>query len=419
MRHHIFLVSFFSLFIVFKVAAQRGNSPYSYYALGDLVQEGGVSHMSMGGIGVATSSPAYYSSINPAFLSRHKLTCFEVGAWGESKNLLTTTALQRTQTGSLGYAGIAFPVTDSWSVGAGLNRYTSVNYFNQTEKLLPRSSVYAVLTNKGSGGINQAYVASGYDFKKKLYLGARLNFNFGSIDDQSQSLIDDGLSLFKVEQLDRTSIQDFSLRLGAAYRQSVGDEKFITVGMVYDLPANVGATSFRSRQRLTTVDVILSSDTLSRNDKKTISVPAAYKFGISYEKSFFHTIGIDISMQDWASFKGFVGTNETLTNTIKVNAGAEIAPNPNSLYNYFARVTYRVGATYTQLPLRLAGTQLDEKTVSLGASFPVSRGISAINTAFVLGTRGTIENGLIQENFFRFHLGVTINDQWFLRRKIN
>jgi hypothetical protein len=37
----------------------------------------------------------------------------------------------------------------------------------------------------------------------------------------------------------------------------------------------------------------------------------------------------------------------------------------------------------------------------------------------VLGQRGTEAKQLIQENFFRLNLGLTINDQWFVRRKIN
>ncbi|MFM7857507.1 MAG: hypothetical protein ACKO96_37690, partial [Flammeovirgaceae bacterium] len=82
-------------------------------------------------------------------------------------------------------------------------------------------------------------------------------------------------------------------------------------------------------------------------------------------------------------------------------------------------ITYRTGINYAQLPTVLRGIQLDEKSVSLGLSMPFMRGISSANIALVLGQRGTTANNLVQENFFRFNLGLTINDQWFVRRKIN
>jgi len=40
-----------------------------------------------------------------------------------------------------------------------------------------------------------------------------------------------------------------------------------------------------------------------------------------------------------------------------------------------------------------------------------------INLALSMGKRGS--NAYVQENYFRVNFGVTINDQWFKRRKID
>ena len=68
-------------------------------------------------------------------------------------------------------------------------------------------------------------------------------------------------------------------------------------------------------------------------------------------------------------------------------------------------------------------TQLSEYAFSLGAGFPVGRSYvpgtrtaSMINVGLEYGQRGTIDNGLIKENFIRVRVGFTINDEWFIKR---
>jgi len=44
---------------------------------------------------------------------------------------------------------------------------------------------------------------------------------------------------------------------------------------------------------------------------------------------------------------------------------------------------------------------------------------SNLNLGLEYGQRGTTNSGLIQENFFKLSIGLSLNDQWFVKRKFN
>jgi hypothetical protein len=410
-------VALFFYCLSLPVLAQNGNSPYSRFGLGELAVQGSIYNIGMGGIGVAASSQAYATTINPALLARNKLTFFEASFWLESKNLVTEKDLQRTQTGNLGSLAFGFPVARKVTIGAGLAPYSLVNYNNKSEEQIGNTTAFVEYSYIGSGGINNAYLSAGWNVWKQLYVGARMNYNFGAIKNQSQSFVNDGLSNYKVQLLDQTNVHDVSFKLGTAYRINVGKDKNFNIGATWDVGTKLGVTNFQARQRLSRFDVLLSTDTVKNDVSNSIYLPSKYQFGISFERPFNYLVGVDISMQNWQEFTGIKAVG--LTDTYKFAVGGEWTPNASSIDNYFARVAYRIGFNYSILPVKLRNTQLDERSVSLGFSLPMMRGISSTNIALVLGQRGTLANELIQENFFRFNLGLTVNDQWFVRRRIN
>ncbi|MNY13615.1 hypothetical protein D3C86_1467580 [compost metagenome] len=59
-------------------------------------------------------------------------------------------------------------------------------------------------------------------------------------------------------------------------------------------------------------------------------------------------------------------------------------------------------------------------TFGLGLPLGYTRfAISKLNFTTELGRRGTLTNGLVQENYINFHLGITLNDTWFKRFKFD
>ncbi|MCU0448549.1 MAG: hypothetical protein MUC97_01735 [Bernardetiaceae bacterium] len=401
--------------------AQTGNSPYSRFALGELAQPPSVYSQAMGGIGVSNSTPLVINGINPALLARNRVVAFEAAFTGEHKYVSNADVTRQHTGGNLGYLAFAFPIAKRWTAGAGLRPFSAVNYQLVREDRLPNTPTFVQYTFRGTGSISQAYFASGFEVYKGLFVGAEAAFNFGGIRTESRSrLLDTPLS-YTTELVDSYNFGDLTYKLGAAYRLPLSKDESLNFGVTYNPASNVRVTQFRALQRLRSTDEVASADTLLPSTSQNLRIPQAAAFGISYEKAFKYTVGVEYSYQNWSEFASFEQTTNTrLTNTYKLAAGGEIIPNIQSVNNYFARVAYRAGAYYALQPVAVNGKQIDEFGINFGLSLPVNRNFSSVNLSFAYGRRGTTENGLIRENFFRFNLGLTVNDPlWFQKRKIN
>jgi len=42
-----------------------------------------------------------------------------------------------------------------------------------------------------------------------------------------------------------------------------------------------------------------------------------------------------------------------------------------------------------------------------------------LNASVDAGSRGTLSNSLVKENYVRFQIGVSLNDKWFIPTKYN
>ena len=111
--------------------------------------------------------------------------------------------------------------------------------------------------------------------------------------------------------------------------------------------------------------------------------------------------------------------------------GGEFTPAPGSVEHYFRRVSYRAGLSVSQLPyLPAGGTTLYDRAVSWGFAFPLpsSSALDAttFSLAFTYGQRGntaaiTTPDGPasnVQESYLKGTLGVTLNNRWFIKRRL-
>jgi hypothetical protein len=68
-------------------------------------------------------------------------------------------------------------------------------------------------------------------------------------------------------------------------------------------------------------------------------------------------------------------------------------------------------------PLDLQGKHIQEVGISFGLGLPIKKSKSMINLSASFGKTGTTLNGLIQENFVRFTIGVNVFENWFFKSK--
>lgn len=79
-------------------------------------------------------------------------------------------------------------------------------------------------------------------------------------------------------------------------------------------------------------------------------------------------------------------------------------------------MTYRVGARFENTGLVLNNQTIEDFGMTFGLGFPVG-GLSKINIGVELGQLGTLDDGLVKENYANIMLGFSLSDIWFIKRK--
>ncbi len=166
--------------------------------------------------------------------------------------------------------------------------------------------------------------------------------------------------------------------------------------------------------------LILDTTYNSGEQHGKLTLPMSFSIGAMLARNNKWGVGIDFSSSQWSGFKSQPDTMVKAgvgTASYKLSLGGELTPDVNSLRNYLARVTYRLGLYYGTDYLKLYNTVLPCYGVTAGASLPFRRSPSQLHFAVDVGRLGTTEKSLMQHTYVRFTLGISINDKWFIQRK--
>ena len=112
-------------------------------------------------------------------------------------------------------------------------------------------------------------------------------------------------------------------------------------------------------------------------------------------------------------------TGATFKTSKRYVLGGYYIPKYNSYSSYFKTVTYRAGLRFDSAGMYLKGEPINDVAVSLGAGLPIGGRYSNFNIGVEYGQRGTAKVGLVQENYLNVFLSLSLNDQWFVKRKYN
>jgi hypothetical protein len=130
-------------------------------------------------------------------------------------------------------------------------------------------------------------------------------------------------------------------------------------------------------------------------------------------------IGADYRTGKWSDLS-IDNVNQQLQDTYGFSVGGQITPDINSIGSYFNRVDYRLGFTYDKTYVQLNNQDIKQMAITFGfglplASSPTRSSFYKMNITTELGRRGSLTDGLLQENYLNLHLGFTLNDKWFRR----
>jgi hypothetical protein len=131
------------------------------------------------------------------------------------------------------------------------------------------------------------------------------------------------------------------------------------------------------------------------------------------------TVGLDYTLQKWADTEFFNEKGKFL-NRSKISLGAEYLPKPFSR-NYLNRIRYRVGAYYSDPYTKVNDLEgAREYGVSFGFGLPLeiyqSRSILNISGQYIKVSPKV--KGMLEENYLRINIGLTFNDRWFMKWKV-
>ena len=88
--------------------------------------------------------------------------------------------------------------------------------------------------------------------------------------------------------------------------------------------------------------------------------------------------------------------------------------------SYLSHVKYRLGAYYSKPYYKIDGVRAaDEYGVTAGFGLPIPRTRSVLSlSAQYVRTKGT-QAAFLNENTLRICIGVTFNERWFFKRKVD
>ena len=399
----------------------RIASPYSRFGIGDLADNNNAWNNSMGQLGLALRSPYHVNYMNPASYSAFDSLSFvfEGGFNGELVTLKSNYQSVNRNYASLGYLLFGMPVTKWWKTSLGLVPFSDVGYSVADYEEFPESGT-VVRLYQGSGGINRLFWGNAFQPFRNFSIGFNASYLFGSMIRENQVLFPDSLTALNFKEAVYVSMNDLYFNFGAQYQAKLRNNLFLNLGAVFAPTLQMSA----STDLLSTTFLLASDGSESVRDtlvitedyKGKITIPLMIGGGLALEKTDQWKVGLDFKWQNWEKFKAYE-MSDSLVNSWQINAGAEIIPKIDNYNNYLARIHYRLGFNYQRTYLKLRGDNLNEYGFSLGFGLPLRGMKTMLNLGAQVGMRGTTDQNLIRESYFKLVIGFSIYERWFIKRK--
>lgn len=459
------------------------SSPYSRYGLGELNLSTFANTSALGGSFIAyqqdSTAPFFINVANPAGLSGLKFTALELGAQMQFTKISSSQLSLKKKNTNFSYGSLAFPIRKIGGAGAfGIMPYSSVGYkINSTTE---DANIGTLKYNfQGDGGINKVFLATGFrPFKNnlskfyssdrydtlrahkasqkvknikfckqlisELSLGASANYLFGTINQTTDIILPNNLLYFNTKRQRSFQINDFTFNFGLQTHFIIDSVKYhgpdtlkkgkrvelkekikVGIGFYANTPSSIRAkqSNIIYNYNLDGFGVERPKDTVlnSQDNKGRIKLPLEMGVGFSIKKGEKLTFLIDGSITNWSGYQYFDTPNTNLKNSFRASAGLNYVPYKRSygFSNYYKKVQYRVGVSYTDGYLDLKNTNIKNYAITAGLGLPVGNSSAMVNISAQYGKMGTVSNNLLQEEYVRLIFGFTFNDFWFRKYRFD
>ena len=361
--------------------------------------------LSMGAITI--DDPDYLNQSNPAAMTNLELTKIEVFANGNSTFISDKLNTKQIKSFEVGGLALAFPLSKSNGVSLllGVSPYTKSNFKVSSQQYINPEFGTGTTEIDVIGGLNDLHIASSWNAFYGIHIGAAYHYLFGNskfVTKTSFSNTFFDYSEFTRSYEDRGSYY----AVGLIFPQfNLGDISDIKFGLTLDTKALIKSDYFADRKSSAVDDTTekVSSD---------YNIPAKITAGLSFRFLSDYRGMVEYSSQEWDSYNNLSKMN---IDAYKRFSGAvEYRPYKETNFD-FSKAVYRIGFSFEQLPLYINSQNINQTTLSIGASYPISYQ-NHIDLGLAFGTRGETTNGNLKEKFVRFSLGLSLGELWFTQQ---
>ena len=398
----------------------RENDPYSRYGIGELVNGNNASVRGMANLTSAYENPFEVNADNPASYSYLQRTTFEAAFTASTRTINGAGLSYTTGTASIAYLNLGIPINKHAGMCLGF-KPVSHTYYSLVDTIISPIGQTARSYN-GEGSVNYAYLGGAYRFHD-LSIGFNLGYMFGTIQNNTAVVPIDSAQInraYTAEYNNFTRLGGLNWKAGVMYEHKIDSQYSFRIGGTVTISQNLNE-QFSSYQvsAYNFGDTIVNDTTSNSGTQRgKLTMPLTYSIGFMLNRDQKWSLGLDYTSTKWSQFNSNPDVSKNVniaSNAYKIALGGQYTPDFNSIRNYFSRVTYRLGAYYGTDYLNISGTAIPYYGFTAGVSLPFRRSISQLHAAIDIGKLGT--SSLIQETYFRFTLGFSINDKWFIPKK--
>ena len=407
-------------------------STYSRFGLGLLHDQSQGFNKSMGGVGLGvrvgnrinTTNPASYSAIDSLSL------IFDVGMRASFGRMTQGTSTVGINNASLDYVHAGMRIARRLGLAFGYMPYTHIGYeFSTPEKVVAKDAnstqpITSVNVYSGSGGLNQFYVGLGWRAYRGLSVGANASFLWGRYDHiLMPNYMEGGVagsSYSGTIKSYNASLKTYKLDFGVQYPIRMSHQDWLSLGLTYGLGHKIA-------QDAELLVFSTQGDTTTYKAHSPFDLPHSFGFGAAWQHKNTLLVAADVHHVRWGDCRlpvetqsGYAPMKGSYMNMTKVAVGGQYTP--NIFGNFWQRIQYRAGVSFASPYLKIDGKDgPSEIRLGAGVGVPIinkKNNRSVVNFGLQWLRRSASAESLVKEDYFVINLGLTFNERWFMKYKI-
>lgn len=410
------------------------NSPFSRYGIGLLSNQNQGFNQGMAGLAYGMYNGREINFKNPASYSAiDSLTfLFDLGVSAQNGNFDAGETSVNARNASFDHLTMAYRLHRGLGMSLGLMPISNIGYkmssIGNTLDGGIAGDVTPTTSYRGQGGLRELYAGIGYAPIKELSFGVNVGYVWGVMTHVITNPFTDS-NVDSNHRAYSNDIRTYTMDAGLQWRQKVNKSNTFTLGLAYTLGHDINGKSYFYNQRINS-STVLAADTLVAHN--AWSLPQTFGGGLSWQWKNSLRIGVDYKYEQWSECKQpvlesqngtlqYVGRKTNYSDTHRYTIGAEYVKDPTGL-NWASRVRYRAGFSFGNSYTNVYGkTGPKSYLASIGAALPI---INLYNNRTFVNVAAQYEcikpqvPGQVKETYLRLCLGITFNERWFQKWKV-